>query len=129
MRSSRILIVDDSRDNADSMAMLLGLDGHETWTANDGNEAVARATELAPDIMLLDIGLPGMSGYEVCQAVRKLPTGSGILIIALSGWGQAADKQRALDSGFDEHLTKPVEHGELVRIMETLTRSRASQAG
>lgn len=129
MGSRRILIVDDSRDNADSMAMLLGLDGHETWTANDGIEAVARATELAPDVLLLDIGLPGMSGYEVCKAVRKHPAGNAMLIIALSGWGQAADKQRALDAGFDEHLTKPVEHADLVRVMESLAGTRASQAG
>jgi len=120
----RILVVDDSRDNAESMALLLALEGHETFTAHDGPEAVARAAELAPDILLLDIGLPGLSGYEVCRHVRGQPAGPAMIIVALSGWGQAADKQRALDSGFDAHLTKPVEHDVLTRELESVRQRR-----
>lgn len=120
----RILVVDDSRDNAESMALLLELDGHETFTAHDGHEAVARAAELAPDIILLDIGLPGLSGYEVCRHVRAQQGGGAIVIVALSGWGQAADKQKAKDAGFDEHLTKPVEHDVLVRTLTEVSQRR-----
>lgn len=120
----RILVVDDSRDNAESMALLLELDGHETFTAHDGPEAVARAAELVPDVLLLDIGLPGISGYEVCRQVRLQPAGAGIIIIALSGWGQAADKQKALDAGCDDHLTKPVEHAVLTSTLRVIAERR-----
>jgi len=120
----RILVVDDSRDSAESMALLLELEGHETFTAHDGPEAVARAAELAPDILLLDIGLPGLSGYEVCRQVRAQPRGAAMVIVALSGWGQAADKQKALNAGFDDHLTKPVEHEALTRTLAVINARR-----
>lgn len=120
----RILVVDDSRDSAESMALLLALEGHETFTAHDGPEAVARAAELAPDILLLDIGLPGLSGYEVCRQVRAQPAGEAMVIVALSGWGQAADKTKARDAGFDDHLTKPVEHEALTRTLAAIIARR-----
>lgn len=116
--------MDDSRDSAESMALLLELEGHETFTAHDGPAAVARAAELAPDILLLDIGLPGLSGYEVCRQVRAQPGGAAMVIVALSGWGQAADKQKARDAGFDDHLTKPVEHEALTRTLAVISARR-----
>jgi CheY-like chemotaxis protein len=116
----RVLIVDDNYDGADSLAMLLEEVGHETHLAHDGVEALAVAERIRPDAVLLDIGLPKLNGYEVCHRLRERPWADGLVIIALTGWGQDEDRQRSLDAGFDTHLVKPVDHSLLMRLLATL---------
>jgi len=105
----RVLVVDDNRDAAQSLAMLLREMGHETRTSSDGLEAVQAAATFQPDVMLLDIGLPNLDGYEVARRIRRQPWGKRILLAALTGWGQDEDKSGSKTAGFDRHLTKPVE--------------------
>jgi PAS domain S-box-containing protein len=105
---ARILVVDDNRDSADSLGMLLQLLGHDIRAAYDGVEAVQAAAAFRPDMMLLDIGLPKMSGYEVARRIRQHDWGKRVRLIAMTGWGQEEDKRRAFEAGFDHHLTKPV---------------------
>ncbi|NML15670.1 PAS domain S-box protein [Azohydromonas caseinilytica] len=104
----RVMVVDDNADAAESLALLLELQGHEVRTAHDGPGAVALACEYRPELAIVDIGLPGFSGYEVARRIRAQDGGSALLLVALTGWGQAQDRQAALDAGFDRHLTKPV---------------------
>ena len=119
--SFRILIVDDNRDSADSLAMLLKLRGNEIHTAHDGLEAVEKATSLKPEVILLDIGLPKMSGYEACRKIRDQTWGKSTTIIALSGWGQDDDRRQSREAGFDGHLVKPVQHAALCKMLKHLT--------
>jgi PAS domain S-box-containing protein len=104
----RVLVADDNRDAADSLAMLLELSGHEVRVAHDGLTALSLAQVFRPDISVLDIGMPNLSGYEVAQALRRETWGAHIRLIARSGWGQEEDRRRAQEAGFDHHLTKPV---------------------
>ena len=106
---SRVLVVDDMRDTAESLASLLKLRGHETFVAFDGREALRMADELRPDVVILDVGMPGMSGYEVARALRGRPWAADVLLIAVSGWGQDKDRERATEAGFDVHFTKPAD--------------------
>jgi two-component system CheB/CheR fusion protein len=115
--SLRILIVDDSRDGADSLAMLLRLMGNDTRTAYDGQEGLEVAEGFRPDVMLLDIGLPKLNGYEACRAVREQPWGKSIVLIALTGWGQEEDRRRSRAAGFDHHMVKPVEPHALMKLL------------
>jgi CheY-like chemotaxis protein len=112
--------VDDNRDAAISLAMLLQLAGHETHTAHDGQEAYEAALRLTPDLLLLDIGMPKMNGYEVCKAIRQQPWGKDIIIVALTGWGQVEDRRRSAEAGFDSHLVKPVQYSDLTKVLEQL---------
>jgi len=105
----RILVVDDNVDAAQSLGFLLTLAGHELHVAHDGEQAVVMARDLQPDVALIDIGLPKLSGYEVAQLIRGEAWGGRVALIALTGWGQDEDKRRALAAGFDFHLTKPVD--------------------
>ncbi len=114
----RVLVVDDNRDAADTLALLLELLGHEIRTANDGTQALEAAEAFRPDVVLLDIGLPGMNGYEVCRRLREKPWGESMLIVALTGWGQAEDQRMASEAGFDRHLVKPVEEAVLLKLLE-----------
>jgi signal transduction histidine kinase len=114
----RILIVDDNQDAADSLALLLQLDGHETQAVYTSSAALERARSYQPDIMLLDIGLPEMNGYEVAMQLRRDGAAKRIRLIALTGYGQAGDLARATQAGFDDHLMKPVEWPELQRALE-----------
>jgi CheY-like chemotaxis protein/two-component sensor histidine kinase len=107
--SRRILVVDDNQDSADTLAMLLELHGNEVQVAYDGPEALAAARDFGPEVVFLDIGLPGMDGYEVARQMRAEPLLGKAMLVAQTGWGQEEDKQRALDAGFDHHLTKPVD--------------------
>jgi PAS domain S-box-containing protein len=116
----RILVVDDLRDSADSMAMMLQTMGHETCKAYDGIEALQAAAAFQPSIVLLDIGLPKMNGYEVARHIREQPWGGNVALVALTGWGQEEDKRRALEAGFDHHLTKPVEAAALEKLLAGL---------
>ncbi len=113
----RILIVDDNRDSAASLAMLLQMSGNTVREAYDGPEAIAAAQEFRPEVLLLDIGLPSLDGFEVCRRIRKEPWGRDILIVALSGWGQPEDRRRSKQAGFDHHMVKPVRHEELTAVL------------
>jgi CheY-like chemotaxis protein len=117
MPGLRILVADDNHESAESLALMLELMGNEVRTAHNGIEAVAMAEGFQPDVVLLDIGMPKLNGYEVARRIREHPTGSRIMLIALTGWGQATDKQRSLEAGFDHHLTKPVEPHTLERLL------------
>ncbi len=113
----RVLVVDDNRDSALSLAMLLRLTGCETWTAHDGVEAVETAAAYKPDVILLDIGMPRMNGYEACRTIREQPWGKSIMMVALTGWGQDEDRRLSREAGFDSHLVKPVDHAALMRLL------------
>jgi PAS domain S-box-containing protein len=117
-QSHRILVVDDNVDAAQSLAMLLELDGHETAMAHDGQRALELAQSFHPQVILLDIGLPLMNGYEVAHRVREQPWGRTIQLIAVTGWGQEQDRQQAVAAGFDHHLTKPLDPARLASLLE-----------
>jgi PAS domain S-box-containing protein len=114
----RVLVVDDNRDAAESLAMMLELSGHDTATAHDGPGALGAAPGFRPDVVLLDIGMPGMNGYEVAEHLRQTAPGRHALLVALTGWGQDEDKRRAVAAGFDHHLTKPVDLASLHAVLE-----------
>lgn len=113
----RVLIVDDNEDAANSLAMILKLSGHETASVYTAMDALERAVSFRPDVVLLDIGLPGMNGYEVAQKMRELPGLADIRLVAVTGYGRSDDRLRARDAGFDDHLTKPVEFAVLDRAL------------
>jgi PAS domain S-box-containing protein len=114
--ATRILVVDDNQDAAESLAVLLRMIGHEVHTAHDGLAAVEKAAALRPNAVLLDIGLPKLNGYEAARRIRK-ERGAGVKLIALTGWGQEADRRQSREVGFDHHLTKPVEFDALQRLL------------
>jgi PAS domain S-box-containing protein len=122
----RVLIVDDNHDGAKSLAMLLELDGHETHQAYDGVEAVEAAGRLRPDVVLLDIGLPGVNGYEACSRIRREPWGRDIVLVALTGWGKEEDRHRSREAGFDAHMVKPVDHDALLALLASLPDVRSA---
>jgi signal transduction histidine kinase len=113
----RILIVDDNADSANSLAQVLGLDGHVAEPVYSGVEALRRAVEFKPEVVLLDLGLPEMDGYEVARRLRATPDLAKVRIVALTGYGQLEDVQRTREAGFDEHLTKPLDFGALARML------------
>jgi signal transduction histidine kinase len=113
----RVLVVDDNADAADSLGVLLEMMGHEVRTAYDGVEAVAKTAEFAPDVVLLDIGLPRMNGYEAARRIRQQPSGRAMRLVALTGWGQDEDKRRSREAGFDVHVTKPLDPALLERLL------------
>ena len=120
--SRRILVVDDNQDGAESLAALLELDGHETLMSHDGLDAIDKAQSFRPDVILLDIGLPKLDGFEACRRIRELPGGKDIVMVAMTGWGQAEDRRKSKEAGFDSHCVKPVDHAALFEI---LSQSRA----
>jgi DNA-binding response OmpR family regulator len=105
--------------------MILQLLGHQTEIANDGRRALELADSFRPQLMLLDIGLPELNGHEVARRLRAQRWGRDIVLVALTGWGQAADRKRSLDAGFDEHLVKPVDMDRLTRLVESVGRNAA----
>lgn len=119
-RARRILVVDDNRDSALSLARLLQHSGHVMATAHDGLAALAEAAEFRPEVVVLDIGLPGLNGYEVAREIRRLEWGAGIGLIALTGWGQDNDREKSAAAGFDTHLVKPVDYDALVKRIADL---------
>jgi CheY-like chemotaxis protein/two-component sensor histidine kinase len=121
----RVLVCDDNVDGAESLALMLSLLGHEVRTVHDGPAALATVPHWRPDAVLLDIGLPGMSGYEVARQMRNDPCLQGILLVAVTGWGTQDDQRRSAAAGFDQHLTKPVE----VTALESVLASRLARAG
>jgi CheY-like chemotaxis protein len=116
-RAKRILIADDNADALMTMTLLLELEGHEVHGAADGEQALAQAEALRPDAVILDIGMPRLSGHEVASRIRAADWGRDMLLIALTGWGQAHDQERARVAGFDRHCTKPVDLGELLGLL------------
>lgn len=118
-KALRVLVVDDNVDSAVGLARLLGRAGHQVSLAYDGPEALEQARELTPEAIVLDIGLPTMDGYEVARLLRQEPWGSDTLLIAVTGYGQEEDRQRALYAGFDHHLVKPVDLARLKGLLKT----------
>jgi CheY-like chemotaxis protein len=112
-----ILIVDDNRDAADSLAMLLELGGHQVTAVYSAPEALKRASELKPAVILLDIGLPEIDGCEVARRMRGMPELRGVRLVALTGHGRDEDRERTRDAGFDHHLVKPIDLDELERTV------------
>jgi CheY-like chemotaxis protein len=121
----RILVVDDNVDAAETLAVFLDLLGAQTRAVHDGASAVAAALELEPHLVLLDIGLPDTSGYDVARTMRTHASLAGTQLVALTGWGAEEDRQRAIDAGFDRHLTKPVE----LSVLEDLLRELQAAQG
>jgi CheY-like chemotaxis protein len=116
----RILVVDDNHDSALSLAMMLSIMGHETRTAHDGESAVSTAESFLPDVILLDIGLPKLNGYEVASRIRENTWGQSMFLIAVTGWGQEEDRQRSSEVGLNVHMVKPVEPAALERLLSEL---------
>jgi two-component system CheB/CheR fusion protein len=110
------LLADDNQDAADSLAMLLRHDGHRVEVVHDGDQAVEAFARVQPDVVLLDIGMPRLSGYEVARRLRA--DNRSVLLIAITGWGQGADREKSAAAGFDHHLTKPVEYEALIKLLE-----------
>ncbi len=121
-----VLIVDDNQDSADSMQMLLDIHQHTTHVVYDGEQAVIAAAQHKPDVILLDIGLPILDGYQVCSAIRKETWGKNITIIALTGWGQDEDRRKSKEAGFDHHMVKPISLNALLNLLAQVSPSNGS---
>lgn len=117
--SRRVLIADDNRDAAESLAMLLRMDGHEVTVVHNGKEALAAFSAMQPEVALLDIGMPELNGYEVARQVRQGSLGRAVTLIAVTGWGQDRDKAQALAAGFNHHFTKPIEADRLCDLLRS----------
>ncbi len=119
----RALVVDDNADAADTFAMMLGLSGHETRMAYGGLEALTLARDFRPDVIFLDLGMPGMSGLEVARKMRADPALAHVLLVAVTGWGADEDRKKSKEAGFDIHLTKPVKFESIEEVMKTPSRA------
>ena len=113
----RVLVVDDNTDSAESLSLLLELMGHTVRTAHDGEQALAEAEAFRPELVLMDIGMPRMDGYEAARRLRELAWGTEVVLVALTGWGQDEDKRRSEEAGFDHHLIKPVDPAALEALL------------
>jgi CheY-like chemotaxis protein len=118
--SRRMLVVDDNADSLESTAMLLGMLGHQVVTAVDGVDAVRQAEAFKPEVILMDLGLPKLDGHGATRQIRQQPWGSGIIIVAVTGWGQESDRIRSREAGCDAHLVKPIDVGDLEHLLTTL---------
>jgi len=116
-RSRRILVVDDNVDAAESLAAMLDLDGHRVRAVFDGPSALALAEEMQPEIALLDVGMPGMDGHELARRLGARPWAHGLVLVAVTGWGQEGDRRRSAEAGFHHHLVKPVDPADLDAII------------
>ena len=116
----RVLVVDDNVDAAQSLGMLLEMTGHEIRLAYDGPTALQAAIDYQPDVVLLDIGLPGLDGYQVAQRIRQQDKLKGIVLVALTGYGQESDQQHSQEAGFNHHLVKPADFNEIENILATV---------
>jgi len=116
-KSYKMLIVDDNEASGKTLGWMLEMLGHEIVLAKEGNEALAKARAFNPDIVFLDIGLPGMNGYQICEAMRKDETLKNTIIIAQSGWGQSEHLQRSKEAGFNQHLVKPIDLSVLEQLL------------
>jgi PAS domain S-box-containing protein len=121
--SLRVLVVDDSVDSTQSLGLLLKLSGHQVCSAHDGPTALEAALDFRPNVVLLDIGLPRMDGYEVAKKMREQPAFKNVMLVALTGYGQRSDRQRSQEAGFDHHLVKPADFGKLEQILATVSKT------
>jgi len=119
-RCCRVLVVDDDRDVGDSLGILLKCIGVDALVTYGGAAAIVAITEFKPHLAFIDIGMPGMDGYETARGIRALPEGKNITLVALTGWGQAEDRQRAMEAGFDQHFVKPIEVGALESLLASI---------
>ena len=126
-RRFRILVVDDNHDSALSLAMMLSIMGHDTRTAHDGESAVETAESFLPEVILLDIGLPKLNGYEVAQRIREHAWGRSMFLIAVTGWGQEEDRQPSSEVGLNVHMVKPVEPAALEKLLAGLPQDPTLQ--
>jgi two-component system CheB/CheR fusion protein len=129
MAALRVLVVDDNADVADSVSLLLRLWCHEPLVARDGPAALAAATAFGPDVVILDIALPRMDGYELGRRLRELPGQQGLTLLAMSGYGAAEYHRRSTEAGFLAHLVKPVHPPELEALLNVLAREKARRPG
>ncbi|MGH9371069.1 MAG: response regulator [Vicinamibacterales bacterium] len=116
----RVLVADDNVDAAESLQLWLEMGGHEVHVAHDGLQALSAAESLLPEVVLLDLGMPGLSGYDVARRIREAPWGRRMVLIALTGWGQEEDRRQTSAAGFDHHLTKPVPPDDIEELIRTL---------
>jgi CheY-like chemotaxis protein len=121
-RPTRVLIADDNVDAAEMLSMFVSMKGATAYTAYDGLAAVRIGLDVQPDVILLDIGMPGIDGYEACRQLRADPRSAGAFIVALTGWGQEQDIKRAEEAGFDAHLTKPADLDALEQLLAQAKR-------
>jgi signal transduction histidine kinase/ActR/RegA family two-component response regulator len=126
-RTQRVLIVDDNEDGAASLANVLMLAGHVTLTAHDGLAALGIAEQFRPDVIVLDIGLPRLNGYETCKRIRAQSWGKSITLVALTGWGQEEDRRKSREAGFDHHLVKPLDHAVLMKLLAGHTDGKTNE--
>ena len=122
----RILVADDNKDVTESLVILLEIMGNEVRTARDGEDAMQMVASYRPDVVMLDIGMPKLDGYEVARRIREQPWGSDMVLIAFTGWGRESDRQRAEDVGFDHHVVKPVDPQVLMQLLSSLTKEKAN---
>jgi CheY-like chemotaxis protein len=121
--SLRVLVVDDNVDTVTTLAMLVRESGHEARAAYDGSEVLEAALDYRPNVVLLDIGLPGLNGFEVAKRLRQQPTLKNAVLVAMTGYGQESDRRRSQEAGFDHHLVKPGDFGKVLQILETVSAS------
>ena len=121
----RVLVVDDLPDARASLRLLLGLWGHEIREAADGPSALREAADFRPDVVLLDIGLPGLNGFEVARRLRQQPALRKAVLVAMTGYGRESDRQRSQEAGFDHHLVKPGDFGKVLQILAAASESPA----
>jgi CheY-like chemotaxis protein len=126
--SRRVLIADDALQGAEALALLLERRGHEVHVAHEGVEALRLAAEIKPDIAFLDIGMPGLSGYEIATRIRCEPWGRHMMLVAVTGWGQEDHKRKAYSAGFDEHFTKPMDPQHLRSLFASMPARREPAA-
>lgn len=117
-----ILLADDNVDTLESLAMLLSLDGHTIYTASNGEQTLERAAAHRPDVALIDIGMPGMDGYEVARRIRAEPWGASIMLVAVTGWSPDSHGSSSKDAGFDTHLVKPVDPQQLTAVLARIVQ-------
>jgi CheY-like chemotaxis protein len=113
----KVLVADDNEDAVESAAMVLAMNGNDVKLASDGLEAVEAADRYRPDVVLLDIGMPKLNGFEACRRIRSEPWGKDMLVVAVTGWGQEEDRRRTAEAGFDAHFTKPVDFASVMRLI------------
>ena len=129
----RILVADDNTDAVESLALLLHLAGHDVRVAHDGVETLAVGNQFEPEVVLLDLGMPKMDGYETARRLRQESWGQHAMLVALTGWGQQRDRERTAEAGFDAHLVKPITDVELfqaigARLSDKPNASRSQRA-
>jgi CheY-like chemotaxis protein/two-component sensor histidine kinase len=121
--TARILVADDNLDSADSLSMMLEMLGHEVSSAHDGLEALETAKRSKPELIFMDLGMPRMSGYDAARLIRSAPECNGVVLVALTGWGQEEDRRRSLEAGFDHHIVKPIDFAIVEKLLEDLNGS------